>query len=180
MIINKYTDNHIIYPTVYNRKIHYSEYSRYDAYLYYAWFAFMLLFLYRLNFLMYMCISILYNLVYNQTFYKYVYETQNYLLLLFPLYHKPLDVSTINVGFVSYIFPQCAVVIYIHPTYRKQGYFTQCVQSFTGYIFTNNTNVVQYLQKYHYTLLINIPYFRILQKLPYKNPKLNTNTALKL
>jgi hypothetical protein len=120
--------------------------------------------LYIQNVFIYGCICTLYNLVCNRLFYKYVYETHNYFLLLFPLYHNPIVVSTVNIGFTCYILPQCAIACYIHPTYRKQGYFNHYIQSFTGYVFTNNMKMVQYLQKYEYTLLVNIPYLRILQK----------------
>ena len=140
--------------------------SLYDTYLYSGCIVFEWILLYLRIFFIYGSACILYNIVYNRTFYTYVHETQNYFLLLLPLHHKSIFVSRVNIGFVCYFLPQCAIAFYIQPAYRGQGKFTKCIQSYTGYVFTNNMKMVQHLQKYEYVLLVNIPYLRILQRHP--------------
>ena len=105
-----------------------------------------------------------YNVLYNPLFINYVCETDNYMLMFVPLYHKPIKNQYAPyqiVGFCSFIAPRCMIAIYLLRSYRKEGRFIDFLYTYKGYICTNNMKMLKMLKKHGYNQVDNIPYIRI-------------------
>ncbi len=97
----------------------------------------------------------------NPLFFEYVKETNNYALFVFPMSHIFLyDKDDKKIGFVSKICNKIFVAVYIIKNKRKQGYIQKYMETYNGYVITNNKNIVNYLERHEFTTIVNIPFFR--------------------
>lgn len=48
--------------------------------------------------------------------------------------------------------------------YRHKENLKKYMSDFSGFVFTNNTRIVNFLKKNKFSLIMNIPYLRILHK----------------
>ena len=102
----------------------------------------------------------IYNLK-NPYFISYINETKNYFLLYIPLTHTYIYKNNVIIGFISKLFNNILIAIYLIPQYRNRNIIKTYLQNLKNdYILTNN-KIIQHIIKNYSKHIVRIPYFNL-------------------